>query len=182
MYLALENQAYHPPVRTVEVEKGIPRDQAAIDLAKAAEAKAKAKKYEPPTYRTFPVVGSRVAVWIVAQLHLMFAAFVLAVPMFAFIIELIGYFNGDQRYNRLAYEFAKLLSTSFSFTASFGGVPDVPAHHPVPRLHELHDGDLLAGRSFRTSGSSSWRRDSSTATTTAGGSFTRSCTCSSGSG
>ena len=59
--------------------------------------------------------------WIVAQLHLMFAAFVLAVPMFAFIIELIGYFNGDQRYNRLAYEFAKLLSTSFSFTASFGG-------------------------------------------------------------
>src|SRR5205823_127952 len=36
-------------------------------------------------------------------------------------IELIGYFNGDQRYNRLAFEFAKLLFISFSFTASFGG-------------------------------------------------------------
>jgi len=122
VYLALENQAYHPPVRSTQVEQGAaPREQAVRDIAKATETKAKAKKYEPPTYRTFPVVGSRVAVWIVAQLHLMFAAFVLAVPMFAFIIELIGYFNGDKRYNKLAYEFAKLLSTSFSFTASFGG-------------------------------------------------------------
>ena len=111
-YLALENQAYHPPVRSTEVAPGgSPRDQAIVDIAKANETKAKAKKYEPPAYRTFPVVGSRVAVWVVAQLHLMFAAFVLAVPMFAFIIELIGYFNGDPRYNRLAYEFAKLLSS-----------------------------------------------------------------------
>jgi cytochrome bd ubiquinol oxidase subunit I len=121
VYLFLENQAYHPPVRSVQAEKDVPREQAVKDLAKAAETKAKAKKYEPPTYRTFPVVGSRVAVWVVAQLHLMFAAFVLAVPMFAFIIELIGYFNGDKRYDHLAYEFTKLLSTAFSFTASFGG-------------------------------------------------------------
>ncbi len=41
--------------------------------------------------------------------------------MFAFIIELIGYLTGDKRYDALAYEFTKLLSTSFSFTASFGG-------------------------------------------------------------
>ena len=121
VWLALEDQAYHPPVRSAQVQQENPRVQALQDIAKAAEEKAKSKKYEPPAYRNFPVVGSRVAVWIVAQLHLMFAAFVLAVPMFAFIIELIGYFNGDQRYNRLAYEFAKLLSTSFSFTASFGG-------------------------------------------------------------
>ena len=66
------------------------------------------------------MVGSRVAVWVVAQLHLLFAAFVLAVPMFALIIELIGYLNGDKRYDRLAYEFTKLLSVSFSFTATFG--------------------------------------------------------------
>jgi cytochrome bd-type quinol oxidase subunit 1 len=120
-YLALENQAYHPPVRAAVEQGHAPRDQAVKDIAKANEEKAKAKKYEPPAYRTVPVIGSRVAVWVVAQLHLMFAAFVLAVPMFAFIIELIGYFNGDLRYNKLAYEFAKLLSTSFSFTASFGG-------------------------------------------------------------
>ena len=71
-------------------------------------------------YRTFPFVGSRVIVWVFAQLHLMFAAFVLAVPMFALIIELIGYKTRDKRYDELAYEFTKLLSVSFSFTATLG--------------------------------------------------------------
>ena len=73
-------------------------------------------------YRTFPRIGSRVAVWIVAQLHLMFAAFVLAVPMFALIIEYIGYRNGDKKFDKLAYEFTKLLSVSFSFTATLGAM------------------------------------------------------------
>jgi cytochrome bd-type quinol oxidase subunit 1/cytochrome c551/c552 len=75
---------------------------------------------ESPAYRAFPVVGSRVAIWVVAQLHLMFGAFVLAVPMFAFIIELIGWKTGERKYDHLAHEFTKLLSTSFSFTASLG--------------------------------------------------------------
>jgi cytochrome bd-type quinol oxidase subunit 1 len=78
------------------------------------------KPYEEAEYRRFPVVGSRVAIWAVAQLHLLFAAFVLAVPIFAFIIEVIGYKTGDLRYDRLAYEFTKLLSVSFSLTATFG--------------------------------------------------------------
>jgi len=86
----------------------------------AAGQEAKSKPYEEATYRTFPVVGSRVAIWAVAQLHLLFAAFVLAVPIFAFIVEAIGYKTGDRRYDRLAYEFTKLLSVSFSLTAIFG--------------------------------------------------------------
>jgi len=61
-------------------------------------------------YRTFPVIGSRVAVWVVAQLHLMFAAFVLAVPMFALIIEYIGYRTGARQYDQLAYAVTTLLS------------------------------------------------------------------------
>jgi cytochrome bd-type quinol oxidase subunit 1 len=73
-------------------------------------------------YRTFPVVGSRVAIWVVAELHLMFAAFVLAVPLFALIIEYIGYKTKDKRYDNLAYEFTKLLSVSFSFTATLGAL------------------------------------------------------------
>lgn len=73
-------------------------------------------------YRRFPVIGSRVAMWIVAELHLMFAAFVLAVPMFALIIEFIGYFTKNQKYDELAYEFTKLLSVSFSFTATLGAL------------------------------------------------------------
>jgi cytochrome bd ubiquinol oxidase subunit I len=119
VWVALNDRAYHPPIRSTEVQP-VPRDQGIADMQKAQEEKAKTKKYEPPTYRAFPVVGSRVAVWVVAELHLMFAAFVLAVPIFAFIIELIGYLTGDKRYDALAYEFTKLLSTAFSFTASFG--------------------------------------------------------------
>ena len=60
------------------------------------------------------------AIWAVAQLHLLFAAFVLAVPIFAVLIEAIGYKTGDRRYDRLAHEFTKLLSVSFSLTATFG--------------------------------------------------------------
>jgi cytochrome bd ubiquinol oxidase subunit I len=86
----------------------------------AAPSNAQAKPYEEAEYRRFPKVGSRVAIWSVAQLHLLFAAFVLAVPIFAFIVELIGYKTGDKRYDLLAYEFTKLLSVSFSLTATFG--------------------------------------------------------------
>jgi cytochrome d ubiquinol oxidase subunit I len=121
IWTAVNDRAYHPPVYSTQVESQSPHEQGIKDQEKAAEEKAKAKKYEPPAYRQFPIVGSRVAIWVVAELHLMFAAFVLAVPMFAFIIEVIGYATGDKRYDRLAYEFTKLLSTSFSFTASFGG-------------------------------------------------------------
>lgn len=73
-------------------------------------------------YRTMPFVGSRVFMWVVAELHLMFAAFVLAVPMFALVIEYIGYKTGDKRFDELAYDFTKLLSVSFSFTASLGAL------------------------------------------------------------
>jgi cytochrome d ubiquinol oxidase subunit I len=86
----------------------------------SAPAQDQSKPYVEAEYRTFPKIGSRVAIWAVAQLHLLFAAFVLAVPLFAFIIEVIGYKTGDLRYDRLAYEFTKLLSVSFSLTATFG--------------------------------------------------------------
>jgi cytochrome bd-type quinol oxidase subunit 1 len=42
--------------------------------------------------------------------------------MFALLIEYIGYRTKDKRYDRLAHEFTKLLSTSFSFTASLGAM------------------------------------------------------------
>ena len=75
-----------------------------------------------PDYRALPFISSRVAMWIIAELHLMFAAFVLAVPMFALIIEFIGYKTGDKRFDQLAYDFTKLLSVSFSFTATLGAL------------------------------------------------------------
>ena len=73
-------------------------------------------------YRSLPFVSSRVAIWVIAELHLMFAAFVLAVPMFALVIEYVGYRTGDKRFDELAYDFTKLLSVSFSFTATLGAL------------------------------------------------------------
>jgi cytochrome bd-type quinol oxidase subunit 1 len=121
VWIGLSAREYHPPMYST-VQQPVPHERGLAEMAAAAKAAAEAKKYEPPSYRTFPFATSRVLVWIAAELHLMFAAFVLAVPIFAFILELIGYLNGDKRYDRLAYEFTKLLSTAFSFTASFGGV------------------------------------------------------------
>ena len=110
---------YRAPYRSDEPSQ-TPRVEALKDAA-AAQAKAdREKPYVEPTYRRFPVVGSRVAVWVLAQLHLLFAAFVLAVPIFALIIEFIGWRQGDKRYDRLAHEFTRLLSVSFSLTATFG--------------------------------------------------------------
>jgi cytochrome bd ubiquinol oxidase subunit I len=91
-----------------------PREQGRADEAEAVAKANRDKPYVEESYRAFPVVGSRVAVWMIAQLHLLFAAFVLAVPIFALIIEFIGFVTGDPRYDRLAHEFVKLLSTSFS--------------------------------------------------------------------
>ena len=77
---------------------------------------------EEVAYRQLPgnFISSRVVVWVLAQLHLLFAAFVLAIPIFAVIIEFIGFKTGDKRYDRLAYDFTKLLSVAFSLTATFG--------------------------------------------------------------
>ena len=108
---------YRAPAATADQT---PRAAGVADEAAAAAKKAEQKPYEEVEYRAFPIVGSRVAIWAVAQLHLLFAAFVLAIPIFALIIEAIGYKTGDRRYDRLAHEFARLLSVSFSLTATFG--------------------------------------------------------------
>ncbi|HMG17254.1 MAG TPA: cytochrome ubiquinol oxidase subunit I, partial [Gemmatimonadales bacterium] len=73
-----------------------------------------------PAYRDFPIIGSRAAVWIAAEIHLMFAAFVLGVPMFAVVAEAIVIFGKDQRYDRLAKEFTRLLLIAYSATALWG--------------------------------------------------------------
>ncbi|MDP2498958.1 MAG: cytochrome ubiquinol oxidase subunit I [Candidatus Palauibacterales bacterium] len=73
-------------------------------------------------YGDFPVVGPRGAVWIAAQLHLMFAAFVLGVPMFAVVVEGIGMWTGEKRYDRLSKEFTRLLLVAYSATAIWGAV------------------------------------------------------------
>ncbi|MCP4880220.1 MAG: hypothetical protein GY905_06690 [Gammaproteobacteria bacterium] len=72
----------------------------------------------------YPKIGfsSRSVVWIAAQMHLFFAAFVLAVPLFVVVIEWIGVKSGDERYDDMAHEFMKVSMTAYSITALFGGL------------------------------------------------------------
>ena len=85
-----------------------------------AEAQQAAAK--DPAYRSFPLIGSRLAVWAVAQLHLNFAAFILGVPIFAVIIEIIGWRTGEARYDWLSHELVKLTFAAFSTTALLGAL------------------------------------------------------------
>src|SRR2546425_11521884 len=73
-------------------------------------------------YRDFPLIGARAAVWIAAEVHLMFAAFVLGVPMFAVVTEAIGIFGGGERYDRLSKELTRLLLVAYRATAIWGAI------------------------------------------------------------
>src|SRR2546430_15806074 len=75
------------------------------------------------SYGHFPGVGARGAVWIAAEVHLMFAAFVLGVPMFAVITELIGIGGKDEKDGKLSHEFTRLLVLADSATALWGARP-----------------------------------------------------------
>jgi len=94
----------------------------AIGLIAIAIEPLAAQGYTPREYGDFPVIGSRAAIWIAAQLHLFFAAFVLGVPMFAVVAEAIGIFSSDDRYDKLAKEFTRLLMVSYSATAIWGAI------------------------------------------------------------
>ncbi|MBI1736662.1 MAG: cytochrome ubiquinol oxidase subunit I [Candidatus Rokubacteria bacterium] len=88
-------------------------------LAVPADAQDAARE---PAYRSFPVLGSRLAVWAVAQLHLNFAAFILGVPIFAVIIEVIGWRTRQAQYDWLSHELVKLTFAAFSTTALLGAL------------------------------------------------------------
>jgi cytochrome bd-type quinol oxidase subunit 1 len=58
----------------------------------------------------------------VAQLHILFAAFILGAPIFVVISEIIGWRNQDERYERLAKEVIKVTVILYSMTALTGGL------------------------------------------------------------
>ncbi|MBI1821954.1 MAG: hypothetical protein HYR79_09625 [Nitrospirae bacterium] len=69
---------------------------------------------------------SRLLIWTVAQQHLFFGSFVLAVPIFCMVIELVALLVKDpvasKRYDQLAYDFIKISLTAYSVTAILGGL------------------------------------------------------------
>ena len=97
--------------------------EASGDAEEAAEADEEVSvPYEEAEYRNFFGIDGRLIVWIVSQLHLLFAAFVLAVPLFVVIIEAIGAKSNQIKFDNLARELTKLLSTAFATTAALGGL------------------------------------------------------------
>ncbi len=56
------------------------------------------------------------------QLHLMFGAFVLGVPIFASLVEVVGLVTKNEKYDKLAREFTRLLALAFTATAVLGVV------------------------------------------------------------
>ncbi|MET0003022.1 MAG: cytochrome ubiquinol oxidase subunit I [Candidatus Thiodiazotropha sp.] len=109
------------PIGIVQVvgEPPVNRSDSSATEIEAAEAIVAPR----PSRSDYPDIGvsSRAVVWILAQLHLFFGALVLAVPLFVLIIELLGVYTGDERYDNMAYEFMKISLTGFSITAIFGG-------------------------------------------------------------
>jgi cytochrome bd-type quinol oxidase subunit 1 len=120
---------------SVSAPRRLPADRLALAFLLAAGAVCvlawpalaqEAQAQKEAAYRAFPYIGSRMAVWIISQIHLNFAAFILGVPIFAVIIEFMGWRNGDtpegRRFDWLAHEFVKLTFTAFSTTALLGGL------------------------------------------------------------
>ena len=82
---------------------------------------AYAQTSEAPSVE-FSYTGNRTTVWIVAQLHTLFGAFILGAPIFIVISEWLGYRKQDLRYDRLAKELTKVTVILFSMTALTGGL------------------------------------------------------------
>ena len=87
----------------------------------AGAAVAYGQAPDPPPVE-FPYTGNRTGVWIVAQLHILFAAFILGAPIFAVVSEWLGYKNNDPKFDRLAKEVTKVTVILYSMTALTGGL------------------------------------------------------------
>jgi cytochrome bd-type quinol oxidase subunit 1 len=93
----------------------------AVGILFVGTAVAYAQLPEPKAHE-FPIGGNRAAVWVVAQLHILFAAFILGAPIFVVVSEILGWKGGDARYDRLAKEVTKVTVILYSMTALTGGL------------------------------------------------------------
>ena len=97
-------------------------DQAAASEAVPETVYPPAPQLTESDYPRIAGLNGRIVVWLAAQLHLWFAALVLAVPIFVLIIEAIGMKTRDKRYDDMAYEFIRISITAYSLTAILGGL------------------------------------------------------------
>ncbi len=102
---------------------GQPPVEVSAEPAAIQEQETQLKAAPQPSRSDYPNIGvsSRAIVWVLGQMHLFFGALVLAVPLFVLLIELVGVYTRDDRYDDMAHEFMKISLTGFSITAIFGG-------------------------------------------------------------
>ena len=74
-----------------------------------------------PKVVEFPYIGNRTAIWAAAQVHVLFAAFILGAPIFVLVCEYLGIKSGDLRYDRMAKDITKVSMVMYSLAALTGG-------------------------------------------------------------
>lgn len=124
-----------------------------VVLAWAATALATGPDPADAEYRSFLGLQPRTVVWFLAELHLMFGAFVLGVPIFAVIIEYVGARNGDRRFDELAHECTRLLAAAYATTAALGGLMSFALFSLYPKVMQhlsgaMHDSFYIYGLCF----------------------------------
>src|SRR5512132_1081172 len=87
----------------------------------SSEAAPRPTTADYPRYRN---LNSRLAIWVITQQHTYFGGFVLALPIFCLIIEVMGLMARDRamgaRYDRLARDFLRISLIAFSISATIG--------------------------------------------------------------
>jgi len=101
---------------------------------------AAAQGAAPDDYRPIFGYSPRLVAWVVAQLLLLFAAFLLGVPIFASIAEIVGWRGGDAKYDKLAKEFTSLLPLTSAITALFGGLLSFTLMYGYPKVTNFMSG------------------------------------------
>ncbi len=112
------------PLIPVSPETVLAQEGQSVTSVEESPSKATfaAPRLKPEDYPSLGWVKSREAVWVAAQIHLFFGAFVLAVPIFVLVIEGLGIYTKDERYDHIAHEIMKVSMTAFSLTALTGGL------------------------------------------------------------
>jgi len=113
-----------------------------VCLAWAATVFASGESPADAEYREFLGLNPRRVVWFLAQLHLMFGAFVLGVPIFGVIIEYVGTRSDNPRFDELAHECARLLSAAYATTAALGGLMSFALFALYPKVMQHISGAM----------------------------------------
>src|SRR5438094_10508508 len=67
-------------------------------------------------YRDVPGMGSRNLIWVVAQQHLLLAGFVLGVPIFAWVCEIVGVRTKGPRSDKREKDISYLFNYTYATT------------------------------------------------------------------